>query len=88
MPTTEKDAMKMNDLQKKLLATYEGGDYAHIQRGEDLRNCGDTLLQFLFAELDDDVFKEAAERGEPPETVAARRLNRAAIQIMDVLTAL
>lgn len=88
MPAAQRDTMKLNDLQKKLLATYKGGEFAHIQRGEDLRNCGDALLLYLFNELGNDCFAEAREKSMLPQTLAIERLHRAAAHILDVIAVL
>lgn len=73
--------MKLNALQSTLLATYAGGEYKNIQRSEDLRDCGDTLLQFLFAELDQDCYDESRDTGIPVMIVASKRLLNAAEEI-------
>lgn len=80
--------MKMNDLQKTLLQTYAGGEFAHIQRGEDLRDCGDGLLKFLFEELDNDCYAEAERLGVAAQQLACKRLGTAMGNVLDVLVAL
>lgn len=67
--------MKPNTLQRILMDTYQNGEFAHLQRNEDLRECGDMLFKTLYYELDDDVILEARDRGLDPALLAVQRLN-------------
>ena len=77
--------MKPNTLQRILMNTYKNGEFAHLKRNEDLRECGDMLFKFLYHELDDDVILEARERGLNPALLAVRRLNTALSDIGHVI---
>jgi hypothetical protein len=77
--------MKPNTLQRILMDTYRGGEFAHLKRGEDLRECGDTLFTFLYYELDDDVILSAKARGISPALLAVQRLNTALSDIGHVI---
>ena len=82
--------MKANNLQLALFKTYNNGEYAGIQRGEDLRTAlsGDTLFRFLFNELDDDCLAEAASTESIPGDVGRARLLRAISEISEVAASL
>lgn len=67
--------MKPNTLQRLLLSTYRGGQFAHLQRGEDLRTCGDALFIALYNELGDEVILDARRRGMDAGQLAVQRLN-------------
>lgn len=76
----------MNEFQRALLARYADGEYAGIiNSAADLPGCGDTLLSFLFNELDDDLLLEAQDQGIEPKELAMQRLTRAANQITEVI---
>lgn len=77
--------MKPNGMQQVLMKEYEGGAFADLKRGEDLRNCGDSLFQFLYEELGDDCILEAKDAGVPAATLAAQRLNNASVQIQHII---
>ena len=50
---TVEDFKELNSYQKQLLAEYDEGDYADLLPSE-VKDCGDTLLYFLFLELSDE----------------------------------
>jgi len=74
--------MKVNALQQTLLDTYAGGEYKDMQRSEDLRDCGDTLLRFLFSELDEACYNESASTGIPVLIIASNRLMNATEELV------
>ena len=80
--------MKPNTLQRILMNTYCNGEFAHLKRGEDLRECGDMLFKFLYHELDDDVILDAKARGISPALLAVQRLNTALSDIGHVIGAI
>jgi len=67
--------MKPNTLQRLLLSTYRGGQFAYLQRSEDLRTCGDELFITLYNQLGDEVILDARRRGMDPGALAVQRLN-------------
>lgn len=68
--------MKINDLQRVLLNTYEGGRWAHIMRSDDYRDCDDMLFKAAFEQLGDDCIIEAHDKGLPVAVIAGARLGR------------
>jgi hypothetical protein len=75
--------MHLNDWQKAIARTYDGGDYAHFaEQGEvsddQLDGCGDTLFEFLMLELFD-----AEDCGSLEEAV--RRIESARRQLDNAL---
>jgi hypothetical protein len=84
MPAQERTLMRINELQRVLLDTYADGEFAHLKRSEDLRECGDGLLKFLFYELDEDCSLEAEDRALDAVAVATQRLLTAVAQINHV----
>lgn len=77
---------RLNPYQHAVAKTYGGGDYAYVAEMDELsnsalRNCGDTLFEFLMRELADD--------GGPMDAdTAIRRLNRALEDIREAISAI
>lgn len=70
----------LNSYQRRCVAVYGGGDFAHVTSIDEARECGDTLFLFLMIELSD-------QEGCTSIPEAARRLEQAQCDIQSVLDA-
>jgi len=76
--------MRFNQCQTTALATYCNGDFEYLihhtpqaDLAREIKNCGDTLVAFMLAELSNDNDCSSAEEG-------ARRLTDTAQALLDV----
>ena len=46
--------MEITKYQRVVLDTYQLGEFAQIKTDKQLRDCGDSMLQFLMSETDED----------------------------------
>lgn len=73
--------MKLNDLQRLLCDSYDGGKFAHIQRIDDFRDCDDLIFKGLFNMLGDECILEARAKGIDPASMAARLLSNVSAHV-------
>lgn len=73
--------MTFNQFQRKALDAHAGGSFAYINHESEVRDCGDSLLRFIAAEL-------STDSGCDTTGMAIRRTSKAIESLQVVLSAL